>query len=127
MITQEQYDQLNEGDTLIARFEATRIGEFEAKGTVYVGPYSREKSLAGWTLHPGMHGDHWTIIEHIPAAPAWHSAQVISAAGNDGVRAVHVRYPLLPDLWVRIGDWRFIHTQSLRDVTELLMGKDVEL
>jgi hypothetical protein len=125
MITQEQYDSLNVGDTLTACYESLGGDEdFEAKGKVY--GLSGMKFLAGKNLIPGAGAHRWTIIEHIPATPAWRSAQVISATRKgDDKRRVFLPHPSLPGWWV---DRQFLafRTEDLTTV-KILVDKDAEL
>jgi hypothetical protein len=121
MITQEQYDQLNEGETVTVRYVSQYTAEqFEVTGKIYM---FGKKRLGGWVLEPQF-SDEWTIIEHIPATPAWHSAHVISASREgDDERRIYVRHH--PELW--LGPDALLHfAQTLQDV-KILVGKDVEL
>lgn len=125
MITRKQYDELNEGDTVTATFNAT-WESYEVTSKVYLA-VDGMKCLAGKNLIPDLGGDHWTITGPIiPAVPEWHSAWVISATGPDGGREIYVRDSFNEGAWVRIGDWDEVNVKSLKNV-KILVGKDTEL
>jgi hypothetical protein len=125
MITQEQYDQLNDGDTITACYSSPTGVEFEVTGKIYV--WGRLKHLAGWALTPDFGaGRYWTIIEHIPAIPDWHSAQAISAEVEDAEGRVLLVRPIQNRLWFSPALRRTFESSDLSNV-RILVDKDVEL
>jgi hypothetical protein len=120
MITKSEYNELNEGDIVTARYtNHFSKEEFEVTSKVY--EKDGRRCLIGWYLDNPIFSEYWTIIN---VSPLWHSARVISANWV-GERRVFVRHSKESNRW--IGDTGFIvKTEDLRKVKILVAG-DVEL
>jgi hypothetical protein len=125
VIHQKEYAELNEDDTLTARYEAPDE-TFEVTGKVYIK--NNLKYLAGKSLAPGAGGHCWTIIKRVAAEPAWYSAVFISAWSDiQEKRDLYVRDPYVQNTWFRVGDWQICRPESFKDVKVLLQDARAEL